>query len=89
MAKEKHQQEITNELMEWYQAFVKQVGALREKDNGSLIGRYFIIRDGEVLDYHDNFEMAYKVCIERYKDERFLIQELLPKEYTNFVFSAS
>ena len=89
MTKDDSQQKTASELIEWYRVFEKQVDALRMKDNGSLIGKYFIIREGKILDHYDTFETAYKVCLERYDGERFLIQQLLPENYNNFVFAAS
>ncbi len=87
--KKKNKKQISDELLVWFEAFSTQVDALRKKDNGSLIGKYFIVRDGEVKEHYDSFETAYQACIQRYHDGRFLIQELLPTEYVNFVFAAS
>ncbi len=77
------------DLEEWFHFFIDKSGGLRKKAGGTLIGKFFVVRDRKVLDHYDTFDTAYRACSEQYPDGRFLIQELLPEEYTNFVFVTS
>jgi len=77
------------EFQEWYKAFLIKSPELRKEEEGSLIGKFFVIREGKIITHYDTFDTAYRACIEQYPDEKFLIQELLPEEYTNFVFVTS
>ena len=74
------------ERQEWYQHFVEESEGLRQQDGGTLIGKFFVVREGEIHSHFDKFETAYAACIEQFPDGRFLIQELMPENYTHFVF---
>ncbi len=74
------------EFQEWYQIFLGLVDDLRKKSAGGLIGKYFVIRDGDIVGQYDTFDTAYRSCIEQYKDNRFLIQQLLPEDASEFIF---
>ena len=54
-----------------------------------LIGKFFVLRDGEIVIHHDTFEEAYRTCVEQFEDGRFLIQELFPDDYNKFVFASA
>lgn len=87
-AKQKNSDTL-KDLEGWFHLFVDKSDDLRSKASGSLIGKFFVIREGKLRDHYDTFDTAYRSCIEQYPDGRFLIQELLPEEYTNFVFVTS
>lgn len=86
MAKKSKASSPSNELEIWYLGFKDLMVELREKSSGGLIGKYFVIRDGKIVDQYDTFDTAYRASTEKFKDNRFLIQELLPEGSTEFVF---
>lgn len=89
MANLKKPKDLEEELQEWYKEFLKLSTKLRDKENGGLIGKYFVLRDGKVVGHYDTFDTAYRSCLEQYDDQRFLIQELVPEDYNNFVYVSS
>ena len=82
-------QQDMDALQKWFEMFQKQVPYLRKKDNGNLIGKFFIIRDSQIVEApYDDFEKAYTYAKDKYKDDNFLVQELEPEYTFNFIFSA-
>ena len=76
---------IQNEMKEWYKYFLSQTEKLREDDNGDLVGKYFVIRDGKIVATYDNFDTAYRASIEQYADHRFIIQQLLESDQPELI----
>ncbi|MCK4577619.1 MAG: hypothetical protein KAU50_02440 [Candidatus Marinimicrobia bacterium] len=74
-----------DELREWYRYFMTQVKRLRKEDEGSLIEKYFVVREGKIIGHYDKFDTAYKASIEQFSDGRFIIQQLLPSDQAELI----
>lgn len=74
-----------DELKEWYKYFLTQTEQLRSKEQGGLVGKYFVVRDGKIVGSYDRFDTAYKASIEQYADHRFIIQQLLQSDQTEMI----
>lgn len=73
------------DLRDWYKYFVTQEETLRKRNNGNLVGKYFVIREKIIVGQYDKFDTAYRASTEQYPDGRFIIQQLLPSDQTEFI----
>lgn len=81
--------EHDEKLRKWYEKFEAKADELRK--NEGLIGRYFIVHDGDIeaSENFPTFQQAYLVAMDRYSEGNFIIQVLEPVDTVNFVFEAS
>lgn len=77
--------QIQDEMKEWYKYFLSRAEQLRGEDTGNLVGKYFVIREGEIVGTYDRFDTAYKASIEQYTDHRFIIQQLLESDQPELI----